>query len=63
MLRVLLLVATGISAALAGSQEATADNFDSIVINSGKNSLVKFLAPWFAFIVVWHMEHSAALIV
>ena len=47
----------------ASAVELTKSNFDELVLNSGKGALVKFLAPWFAFIVVWHMEHSAALIV
>jgi len=42
-LRVALLMA---AVGCASSIEATNDNFDDIVINSGKNSLVKFLAPW-----------------
>ena len=42
-LLVLALFAVG---AHAGAFEGTASNFDTEVLNSGKNSLVKFLAPW-----------------
>jgi len=32
--------------AAKGAFEATDKNFDSEVLGSGKNSFVKFLAPW-----------------
>jgi len=30
----------------ASAVQAGDSNFDSVVLNSGKNSFVKFLAPW-----------------
>ena len=33
-------------AASAGAMELSADNFHKEVFESGKNSFVKFLAPW-----------------
>lgn len=38
-----------VSASLAGlalGEELTMSTFDDAVFNSGKNSIVKFLAPW-----------------
>ena len=32
--------------ASAGAMELTAENFETEVFGSGKNSFVKFLAPW-----------------
>jgi len=47
-MRVLLfLLAIFVANVMAkGAFEATDKNFDSDVIGSGKNSFVKFLAPW-----------------
>jgi len=39
----LLLLATG---AAAGAVDLTPDNFNTHVMDSGKNAFVKFLAPW-----------------
>jgi len=30
----------------AKAVDLTPDNFDDVVVNSGKNAFVKFLAPW-----------------
>jgi len=46
MLRAVFLLALALAGANAGSQEGNPGNFDDIVVNSGKNSLVKFQAPW-----------------
>jgi len=43
MIRIVLLSAL---VATALSLEADSTTFDAEVLNSGKNSLVKFLAPW-----------------
>jgi len=45
MLRVFLLAAM-VAVAAGGAIEGTPSNFDETIINSGKNSIVKFLAPW-----------------
>ena len=46
MLRIALL-ASAIAASASGAVVSlNADNFDSVVANSGKNAFVKFLAPW-----------------
>jgi len=37
---------TLVGVALGGAVELSADNFDSVVLNSGKNAFIKFLAPW-----------------
>jgi len=29
-----------------GATELTGSNFEDVVFNSGKNSFIKFLAPW-----------------
>jgi len=34
------------TAAAAGAEELTKDNFESLVHGSGKSAFVKFLAPW-----------------
>jgi len=36
------------SRAHAGAFQATDSNFESAVMNSGKNVFVKYLAPWYA---------------
>jgi len=42
-----LVLMTLFSVALSdGAQELTKSNFDDIALNGGKNSFVKFLAPW-----------------
>jgi hypothetical protein len=35
-----------VAAASAKSVNLTPDNFDDLVINSGKNAFIKFQAPW-----------------
>eukprot|EP01059_Diplonema_ambulator_P032567 TRINITY_DN6450_c0_g1_i1.p1 TRINITY_DN6450_c0_g1~~TRINITY_DN6450_c0_g1_i1.p1 ORF type:complete len:210 (+),score=76.15 TRINITY_DN6450_c0_g1_i1:57-632(+) len=42
----LAILSMCVAMASAGSVVLTADNFDDIVFNSGKNVLVKFYAPW-----------------
>jgi hypothetical protein len=39
-----------------GPFNANDKNFDSEVLNSGKNAFVKFLAPWYVWFrsLVWH---------
>lgn len=41
-----LCVVLGVVAASAQVTVLTKDNFDAVVINGGKNSIVKFYAPW-----------------
>jgi len=41
-----LLFLAGLATAGAAAIELTPDNFDDVVINSGKAAFVKFLAPW-----------------
>jgi hypothetical protein len=36
----------GFAAAAAHAVELTPDNFDDLVLSSGRSSLVKFQAPW-----------------
>lgn len=45
MIRGLVVLALA-AAANAGSVTLTTANFDAEVISSGKNSIVKFQAPW-----------------
>ena len=42
----LALAALVACASADGPTELTASNFDEIVLNSGKNAIVKFQAPW-----------------
>jgi len=42
----MLLSSLLIALALSAAVDLTADNFDDVVIKSGKNAFVKFLAPW-----------------
>jgi hypothetical protein len=56
MARSFALVVAAIAALFASSADASAflatdKNFDSAVLNSGKHAFVKFLAPWYVFIV------------
>jgi len=46
MTRVLLLSVCLLAVAYAGSVEMNPSNFDSLVLNSGKNAFIKFQAPW-----------------
>ena len=43
-----VVLATLLLAALASAEvvQLTDENFDSFILNSGKNSIVKFFAPW-----------------
>ena len=45
-MRAFLALAALVAAANAEAVELTNDNFDELVLNSGKNAIVKFLAPW-----------------
>jgi len=36
----------GLVGIACGATELTAKDFDDVIFNSGKNSFVKFLAPW-----------------
>eukprot|EP00316_Scyphosphaera_apsteinii_P018184 CAMPEP_0119308328 /NCGR_PEP_ID=MMETSP1333-20130426/10036_1 /TAXON_ID=418940 /ORGANISM="Scyphosphaera apsteinii, Strain RCC1455" /LENGTH=45 /DNA_ID= /DNA_START= /DNA_END= /DNA_ORIENTATION= len=45
MLRTLALL--GATVAISGAAvELTPDNFDEVVLKSGKSAFIKFLAPW-----------------
>lgn len=46
MMRLFLLMGLIASAAAKGAVSAGDKNFDKVVLNSGKNAFVKFLAPW-----------------
>jgi len=45
MLRNLALLCA-VAGASAAAVELTPDNFDDLVLKSGKSAFVKFLAPW-----------------
>ena len=44
MLRVALISALAVTA--SATTELTPDNFDDLVLKSGKAAFIKFLAPW-----------------
>jgi len=44
VLAVVLLA--GLASCHGAAVELNNDNFDELVVNSGKNGFVKFLAPW-----------------
>jgi len=45
MLRSLVFLGA-VGSAAAGAVELTPDNFDDVVVKSGKSAFIKFLAPW-----------------
>jgi len=45
MLRSAALLAAVVGAS-AGAVDLTPDNFDKLVLQSGKSAFIKFLAPW-----------------
>jgi len=45
MLRSLVFLGA-VGSAAAGAVELTPDNFDDVVLKSGKSAFIKFLAPW-----------------
>jgi hypothetical protein len=42
----LILTCAALACAASSSIELTPDNFDALVLSSGKSAFVKFQAPW-----------------
>jgi hypothetical protein len=41
-----LVLACALAGASAEAHDLTPDNFDELVLKSGKSAFIKFLAPW-----------------